>query len=110
MYVKIRAFADVSWSCVNFTAPATPPNLYLSVSDKRLPLEHVKLPADVMINASDIYISVLTMPRNHPTRFATHLFTWMQTVNPDQVGVILSLCIVFIVNGLIGMHEKRSTS
>ena len=62
------------------------PDLHLNITaNKRIPLERVKLPPGV--NTSGIYISVLTMPRNHPTRFAAHLFTWMQTVNPSQVHV-----------------------
>eukprot|EP00731_Ephydatia_muelleri_P008719 Em0004g1057a len=83
--------------------------LYLNVSDtQRIPLERVKLPADV--NASDIYISVLTMPRNHPTRFATHLFTWMQTVNPDQVRIITEASDDEFINGAkkMGYHVVPS--
>ena len=87
------------------------PALYLNVSDtQRIPLERVKLPADVMINASDIYISVLTMPRNHPTRFATHLFTWMQTVNPSQVRIITEVSEDEMINGAkqMGYHVVPS--
>ena len=65
-------------------APATKiEKVYLPISlGLKIPLEPVQLTG---VNSSDIYFSILSMPRYHRTRLSVLLFTWLQTVNPDQV-------------------------
>ena len=35
--------------------------------------------------SEEVYMSLLTTPRHHESRFAHQLLTWMQTFNPNQV-------------------------
>ena len=35
--------------------------------------------------SEDVYMSLLTTPRHHESRFALQLLTWMQTFNLNQV-------------------------
>ena len=42
----------------------------------------------------NIYMSVLTVPKHHPTKFALQLLTWMQTFNPKQVNHVYSYSLI----------------
>ena len=61
------------------TAGGTP---YIAIGTREIKPE--RLPAPV--NSSDIYISVLTAPVYHNSRFALQYLTWLQTVDPKNVS------------------------
>ena len=44
-----------------------------------------------LANLSDVYISVLTAPVYHNSRFAVQYLTWLQTVDPKNVSQFTSL-------------------
>ena len=75
-----------------------PSNVTLSLSPT-LKIRPERL--DTHINPN-IYMSVLTVPKHHPTRFALQLLTWMQTFNPKQVNHVYSYS--FIVGLLACIH------
>lgn len=64
---------------MNQTAGGSP---YITVGT--LEIKPERLPAPV--NSSDIYISVLTAPVYHNSRFALQYLTWLQTVDPKNVS------------------------
>ena len=42
-------------------------------------------------NSSDIYFSLLTVPKFHDTRFSLQYLTWLQTIDPKQVRITVYL-------------------
>lgn len=45
---------------------------------------------DTVYISPEVYMSILTTPKHHPTRFSLQLLTWMQTFNPKQVNNYIS--------------------
>ena len=78
--------------------PSMLASLRLSSSETVL-ITPEKLDQNKYIN-EDVYMSVLTTPKHHESRFAYQLLTWLQTFNPNQVLFLelLSLCVACSCN------------
>ena len=57
-------------------------------------------------NGSDIYISVLTAPVYHESRFALQYVTWLQTVDPKNVSQSHDLNVSHTTIKVYKMNDK----
>ena len=79
---QLSTVSTTSPRAIHFNLLTESNTVELLLPDRSLGIaERVNLPE----SGSDIYISVRSTARNHETRLALNLATWMQTVDPLQV-------------------------